>query len=276
VGTTPLIKLEENLYAKAEFCNPTGSIKDRMVKHLLEDAFESGELKKGMTVVEATSGNTGISIACMAKQFGVNAEIFMPKAASLERRNIIKMFGAKVNLTGSKDESIASASKLGEKDGFYFLNQFGNKANPRAHYHGTGWEITEQLKKPIDCFVAAIGTGGTIAGVGKKLKEAFPEIKIIGMIAKEEKNLIEGIYPVTPANDFWEIADEIVKVSNNDAIESAKFLIQEKGIPVGISSGANYYAAKKYGKGTTVTVLPDSMDRYYSTKLFECTRTERQ
>ena len=267
---TPLLDLGFGVWAKAEFANPTGSIKDRLVSFLLREAFESGKLKKGMTVTEATSGNTGISLAYFSARFGLKAKIFMPSSASVERRKIIRMLGAELELTDSRNEATEKAIGFGSRKGVFYLNQFESESNPLAHYHGTGAEILEQFPKKIDSFVVGIGTGGTLYGTGKRLKEKWPKIKIIGVLPAEKENLIEGLRAeysaqVIPSN----FIDKIVKVKNKEALNGAKELIREKGALAGISAGANYFAAGKFGFGNTITVLPDSRDRYYSTSLFD-------
>ncbi len=265
MGMTPLIELGFGILGKAEFLNPTGSIKDRLVKFALEKAVERGELRNGMKITEATSGNTGISLAYWSAKMGFTAKIFMPRNASIERRKMIELLGAELVLVDSKKEALAGAKS--EKSAF-FLDQFGSADNWKAHYHGTGFEIGRQAKR-VDSFVAAIGTGGTLAGTAKRLREKWPHVKVIGVIARNKENKIEGIYPELPENGFWKEADRIARVGNAEAVNAARELIQKKGILCGISSGANYFAAKKYGKGVTITVLPDSWDRYFSTRLFE-------
>ncbi len=272
VGNTPLLELGGSVFAKAEFLNPSGSIKDRVVEFLLGKAAENGELEKGTIVTEATSGNTGISLAYLAPLFGVRAKIFMPRSASAERKKMIELLGAELELTETREEADALAKEWGRKKGFYYLNQFESPLNPLAHYLGTGREILGQFPGKISTFVASTGTGGTLAGIGRRIREKFPQAEIIGVIPKEKDRGIEGLRrdyskKIVPAGT----ADRIARVSSRRAIESARFLVREKGVLSGISSGANYYAARKYGKGNTITILPDSWNRYYSTELFSFT-----
>ena len=270
VGNTPLLDLGDRILAKAEFLNPTGSIKDRMVKFILEKSIEGGGLRGGMAVVESTSGNTGISLAYFAALLGLNAVVVMPRSASLERRRMIGALGAELVLAETREDAGERAAEIGGRKGFFHLNQFANELNVQAHYEGLGKEIVEQAAGRIGSFVAAVGTGGTLIGAGKRIREEFPDARIIGVLAKDKKNEIEGIY-TGYLGELLEkgLVDKMLRVSNREALEGARFLIREKGILAGISSGANYYAAKKYGKGATVTVLPDSWDRYYSTRLFD-------
>ena len=270
VGNTPLLELGHGITAKAEFYNPTGSIKDRMVKFILEKSIEGGGLRRGMAIVESTSGNTGISLAYFAARFGMKAIVLMPRSASLERRRMVRALGAKLVLTETKEEARKNAIEIGKRRGFFHLNQFASELNVQAHYEGLGREIVEQAGRKIGSFVAAIGTGGTLAGAGKRIREEFPGARIVGIMARDKKDEIEGIYP----EYFGELlekglVDKMARVSNRKALEGARFLIREKGLLAGISSGANYYAARRFGKGHTVTVLPDSWDRYYSTRLFD-------
>jgi len=267
---TPLLNLGDGIWAKAEYANPTGSIKDRLVSFLLREAFEHGELKRGMTVTEATSGNTGISLAYFSARLGLKAKIFMSKNSSLERKKIIRMLGAELELTDLRDEATEKAEEFGAQKGVFYLNQFESKSNPLAHYYGTGLEILKQFGEKINSFVVGVGTGGTIYGAGQRLKERWPKIEIIGVLPAEKENLIEGLRPEFSARVVPEkFIDRIVKVKNKDAVNEARELIQGKGVLAGISSGANYFAAKKFGFGNTITVLPDSWDRYYSTSLFD-------
>ena len=270
VGNTPLIKLHGNIFAKLEAMNPSGSIKDRMVKFMLEEAERKGELKKGYEVVESTSGNTGIALSLIGKLKGYRVKIFMPKYMSEERKKMMKYFGAELSLTDSMEEAVEKAEKESEKKGVFLLNQFKNRANIDAHYFGTGREIVEQLGKRIDFFVAGIGTGGTAMGAGKAVKEKYPKAKIVGVLPQEpEKNKIEGIgcyYSKEIIDESF--LDKKIEISNQEAIKAAKQLAKQFGLFVGISSGANYAAAKKLN-GTIVTVLPDSANRYLSTKLFK-------
>ncbi|HDD72540.1 MAG TPA: PLP-dependent cysteine synthase family protein [Candidatus Aenigmarchaeota archaeon] len=267
IGNTPLIQLDEHVYAKPEFLNPTGSIKDRMVKYMIEAAEKSGELKPGYTVVEATSGNTGISLSMIASLKGYKAKIFMPETMSIERRKIMEAYGAELVLTESMNEAVKRAEELGKNNGYFYLNQFRNKNNVLTHRYTTGQEILDSMDG-IDAFVAGIGTGGTIMGVGQALRERFPDVKLIGILPKDEPNRIEGIgcyYGEILKEDFL---DRIVRVSNSEAFSTARELARTKGLLVGPSSGANYFVAKTLKYERVVTVLPDSGSRYLSTGLF--------
>jgi len=269
IGSTPLLELD-GVLAKAEFLNPTGSIKDRLVGFLLSYALADGKLKQGMTIVEATSGNTGISLAFLAKRMGFNAVVFMPETASLERGKMISLLGARLELTKTRDEATEKAMELGAEENHFYLNQFESDANPLAHYHGTGREILEQFSDRIDSVVIAVGTGGTLYGTGKRIRERWPEVEIVGVLPAEKENLIEGLRHEYSARVVPEgFIDRIVRVKNEDALQTTKELIREKGVLAGISAGANFFAAKRFGVGRTVTVLPDSWDRYFSTRLFE-------
>lgn len=270
VGKTPLLELEKNVFAKLESVNPSGSIKDIMVKFMLEQAEKRGELKKGNLIVEATSGNTGISLAMIGKLKGYRVKIFMPHYMSEERKKLIRYFGAELEFADSMEEARQKAAEEAKKPGVFLLNQFKNADNVKAHELVTGKEILKQLKgKKIDFFVAGIGTGGTLIGAGKALRKKFPKIKLIGVLPESaETNKIEGIgyYYQKEIVDEKSI-NEIVKVSNETAMQTARELAQRFGLFVGISSGANFAVARKL-KGTVVTVLPDSANRYLSTALF--------
>ena len=269
VGNTPLIELDKGIFAKLESANPSGSIKDRMVKFMLEEAERKGELKKGYSVVEATSGNTGIALSLIGRLKGYKVKIFMPQYMSEERKKMMKYFGAELSLTNSMEEAVEKAEKEAEGKGVFLLNQFKNYANIDAHYFGTGREIVKQRGKRIDFFVAGIGTGGTIMGAGKTIKERYANARVVGVLPqKPGKNKIEGIgcyYSKEIVDESF--LDEVVKISNTEAIEETKNLTRKFGLFVGISSGANYAAAKKLN-GTIATVLPDSANRYLSTELF--------
>lgn len=270
VGSTPIIRLGESIYAKLESMNPSGSIKDRMVKFMIEQAEKRAELKKGFTIVEATSGNTGIALSMLGSLNGYKIKIFMPEYMSEERKKLIRYFGAEIYLTGSMEEAVERAEEEADRGSTFLLNQFKNRDNIEAHRVGTGKEILEQVGKKIDYFVAGIGTGGTVMGAGKAIKEKYPEAKVVGVLPQEpEKNQIEGIgcyYSKEIIDESF--LDEIIEISNQEAIKAAKQLARQFGLFVGISSGANYAAAKKLND-TVVTVLPDSANRYLSTELFK-------
>ena len=289
VGSTPCLKVStENgvVHAKAEFMNPGGSVKDRIIARIVSQAEEEGRLKRGMKVAEATSGNTGISLAMAGAANGYEVTIFMPKTASLERRNLLKLLGAKVELTPAK-ESVGGAVAALEQfrstySDVFVVNQFVNRENIAAHYHGTGTEIWNDVNGKVDCFISGIGSGGTLMGVGSFLKEKAPHVTVIAAEPKgaaallghtEACHSIEGIGDgflpeiVDPA-----LVDEILEISDTDAIDQALHLAQTHGVPVGISSGANLVAANKvlaeHPDWNVVTILPDRAERYFSTPLF--------
>ncbi|MBU2099996.1 cysteine synthase family protein, partial [Candidatus Micrarchaeota archaeon] len=259
VGKTPLIKIE-NIYAKLETSNPTGSIKDRMAYYMIKKAEENGKLRKGMEIIEVTSGNTGISFSMISAIKGYEFTAVMPESMSIERREIMQLFGAKIVLTPAKEDIAGAVKKYEElteniSDNVWLPKQFENTDNIEAHIKGTGQEIIEQTKGKIDAFVAGTGTGGTLIGVAKALKEINPEIKIIGVepaesavLSGEEPGLhkIQGIgegFIPDIVEKNRDLIDEIIKIKSIDAIEMRKKLIKEYGILVGISSGANVLAA---------------------------------
>lgn len=295
IGNTPIMPIHltnekniANIFAKLEFLNPSGSVKDRIAKYIIEKAEQRGELKKGSIIVEATSGNTGIAISMVAAVKKYKAIIIMPEHMSKERIKIMKAFGAKVILTPEKDgflKPVEMAKEMAKKNPKIFLpSQFSNSDNTEIHRLTTGKEIIEQCKGRIDVFVAGIGTGGTLMGVAEALKEAKINAKIVAVEPSEAavlsgeaemcSHLIAGIGDgfIPDLVDKRKI-DYIVKVKSKDSIAIAKKFIKELGLPIGISSGANYLAAlkmaRKLGKGkNVVTVLPDRMERYFSTSLF--------
>ena len=298
VAKTPMIKLgitegEADILAKLEYLNPSGSIKDRIAKYLIEQAEKCGELKPGYTIVEATSGNTGIAFSLAATVKGYKMVVVMPETASAERRTIMKHYGADVVLTPAKDfieGAVIKAKELAKQQGWWMPAQFENLDNVAAHRETTGEEILKQVPRDrVDAFVAGIGTGGTLMGVAEALKVANPKVKIVAVepigsrfrAKKAIKHLsvtehkVEGIGDgFIPSIVKVDVIDGWVQVYDEDAIETARRLAKEKGLFVGISSGANVYAslkmAKKLGKGkVVVTVLPDSADRYYNTDLFK-------
>ena len=298
IGNTPLLKLnnfskkiditDAAVYAKLEYLNPTGSVKDRAAFAMICDAEEKGILKEGATIIEPTSGNTGIGIASVAAVKGYRAILTLPDTMSVERRNLLKAYGAELVLTeGAKGMkgAIEKAEELcNEIEGAVILGQFDNQANADAHYRTTGPEIWEQLDKNVDIFVAGAGTGGTITGIGKYLKEQKPDVKIIAVEPADSPVLskgtagphkIQGIGAgFVPKIMDVEICDEIMAISNEDAFEYGKAFARAEGILVGISSGAALKAAadlakRPENKGKNIVVLlPDSGDRYLSTPLF--------
>jgi cysteine synthase B len=283
IGNTPLVKIQKlnpnpkvNIFAKLEGFNPTGSIKDRIALYMVERAEKEGILKKGKTIIEPTSGNTGISLAMIGAIKGYKVKIVMPKTMSIERRKMLKFFGAELILVKEKewrDGAIRFTKSLVKKDkNLVLLNQYENEANVRAHYETTGKEIIEQMgDKKIDVFVAGIGTGGTITGVGRRLKEKYPDIKIVGVFPRPKtkiqglKSIEEGYIP--PILDL-KIIDEKIIVKDKEAFEMTKKLAREEGIFVGVSSGAALFAALKIAKrlssGNIVVIFPDRGEKYLS------------
>src|SRR5690625_2594478 len=293
IGETPIVKMkntDENsadIYAKLEFSNPGSSVKDRIALAMIERAEEEGKLKLGDTILEPTSGNTGIGLALVAAAKGYKLVVVMPDTMSQERRNLLKAFGAELYLTpgaqGMKG-AIEKAEALRDEHGYFMPQQFDNEANPDIHEKTTGQEIVKQMTEGLDAFISGIGTGGTITGAGRVLKEHFKDIKIYAVEPVDSPVLsggspgphkIQGIgagfVPKVLDTDLY---DGIVQISNEDAFEAARNIAKDEGIFVGISSGAAVAAAKKVakklGKGKKVlAVLPDSGERYLSTALFQ-------
>ena len=298
IGNTPLVEighieekfgLKARVLVKLEYFNATGSVKDRVAKAMIEDAEEKGILKPGATIIEPTSGNTGIGLAAIATAKGYRTIIVLPETMSVERRNIIKAYGAEIVLTpGYKGMTgaIAKAEELkNEIEGSMIAGQFVNPANPEAHRRTTGPEIWNDTDGEVDAFVAGVGTGGTITGVGEYLKSKNDKIEIIAVEpatspvlsqGKPGPHKIQGIGAgFVPEILNTNIYDSVVPVDNDDAFEYAKLISHTEGIQVGISAGAALYAAIEWAKKpenegkTIVALLPDSGDRYYSTSLFE-------
>ncbi|MDY6286211.1 MAG: cysteine synthase A [Bilifractor sp.] len=298
VGKTPLVELTKfekkydlkaRLLVKLEYFNPAGSVKDRIAKAMVEDMEKSGKLKPGATIVEPTSGNTGIGLAFIAAAKGYHLILTMPETMSVERRNILKAYGAEIVLTdGSKGMTgaIAKANEIvASTPGAVLAGQFDNPANPKAHYETTGPEIWEDSDGSVDYFLAGVGTGGTLTGTGKYLKEKKPSVKVIAIEPATSPVLsaghggphkIQGIGAgFVPSVLDQKIYDEVITVDNEKPFETAKELAHLEGVLVGISSGAALYAALQVAQRpeaegkTIVALLPDSGDRYYSTALFE-------
>ncbi len=290
IGNTPMIHLKKstglNLYAKAEFLNPGGSIKDRIAKNMLEEAQQQGKLKPGMTILEPTSGNTGIGLALCGVQMGYPVVIVMPENMSEERKKIILALGAELILTPAELSIGGAVDKVAElaadSDKYFVPQQFTNPANPDAHYKTTAVEIYEQLQGKVDVFVSGIGSGGTLQGIAKYLKEKNPDLKIVAVEPKNVSALLgdePGLHQIQGIGDGFipDVLDvsmitDIVTVTDEDAIETARMLAREQGLLVGTSSGANVWAAKKMAKKygtdkTIVTVLADRVERYFSTSL---------
>lgn len=287
IGNTPLVKINRLnpnkntvICAKIEGCNPTGSIKDRIALKMIEQAEADGSLKKGKTIIEPTSGNTGIGLAMIGAIKGYSVEIVMSKAVSVERIKMIKAFGAKIILTDAKlgtDGAIIKAKQLVKTNQkkYFMPDQFSNQYNKIAHYKTTGEEIWKQTNGKIDYLVSAIGTSGTIMGVGKALKENNPKIKIVcahpvkGHYIQGLKNMEEAIVP--SIYDPSEI-DQTIMVKTEDAFKTARQIIKQEGIFVGMSSGAAMYAAiktaEKIKSGAIVVIFPDRGEKYLTTSLF--------
>ncbi len=290
IGNTPMISLKKttglNIFAKAEFLNPGGSIKDRIAKNMLEVAEAEGKLKKGMTIIEPTSGNTGIGLALCGIRMGYPVIIVMPENMSEERKKIIRALGAELVLTppelsigGSVEKALEIASS---SDKYFVPQQFENPANPDMHYRTTAVEIYEQLKGKVDIFVSGIGSGGTLQGISKFLKEQNPDLKVVAVEPKNVSALLgdePGLHQIQGIGDGFvpdildvDMITDIVTVTDDDAINTARELAKVQGLLVGTSSGANVWAAKKmakkYGSDKVIaTVLADRVERYFSTSL---------
>ena len=297
IGQTPLLELnkfskshgiETPIIAKVEFFNPGGSVKDRIALAMIEDAEKKGLLKPGATIIEPTSGNTGVGLALVAAVKGYKLVLTMPETMRIERRNLVKAYGAEVKLT-SGAAGMAGAIKAAEElrdatPGSIILQQFENPANPQKHYDTTGVEVWEQTGGDIDIFVAGVGTGGTVSGIGKRLKEKNPNIKIVAVEPKSSAVLngqpsgphkIQGIGAgFIPKTYNGDVVDEIFDVDNDDAIRTGRQLAREEGLLVGISSGAAAFAAIEIAKRPEnkgkkiVALLPDTGERYLSTVLY--------
>ena len=298
IGRTPLLELtniekelnlKAKLLAKLEYFNPAGSVKDRVAKSILDDAEASGRLKKGGTIIEPTSGNTGIGLASVAAARGYKLVIVMPETMSVERRQLIKAYGAELVLSeGAKGMkgAIAKAEELAQQiEGSIIAGQFVNPANPKAHREHTGPEIYEDTDGSVDIFVAGVGTGGTVTGVGEYLKSKKPSVKVVAVEPQTSAVLSTGVAGphkiqgigagFVPDVLNTKIYDEIIPVSNEDAFEYGKLVGKKEGVLVGISSGAALRAAVEVAKReenagkTIVVLLPDTGDRYLSTPLFQ-------
>ncbi len=298
IGGTPILamnrigeelQLQGAIYGKLEYLNPSGSVKDRIARSMIEDAKERGILKAGGTIIEPTSGNTGIGIASIGAAKGYRTILTLPETMSVERRNLLKAYGAELVLTDGKlgmGGAIARAKELQEEiPDSIILGQFDNQANAKAHYETTGPEIYEDMKGEIDYLVAGIGTGGTITGIGKYLKEQNPNIKIVGVEPADSPVLSQGTKGPHAIQGIGAgfipdvldttIYDEIITITKEDAFAMGRMIATKEGILVGISSGAAAHAATELAKRkenegkNIVVILPDSGDRYLSTPMFQ-------
>ncbi len=297
IGNTPILKLNNyialnelpaNIYAKLEYFNPAGSVKDRIAKAMIDDAEAKGALKPGAVIIEPTSGNTGIGLAAVAASKGYRIILTMPETMSVERRNLLKAYGAELVLTdGAKGMkgAIAKAEELAQQiEGGFIPSQFTNSANPTAHFNTTGPEIWEDTDGKVDIFVAGVGTGGTVSGVGKYLKSKNPNVKVVAVEPAGSPVLSKGVAGphkiqgigagFVPETLDTKIYDEIIAVENEDAFATGRTLARKEGLLVGISSGAAVYAASQLAKRpenkgkNIVALLPDTGDRYLSTPMF--------
>lgn len=294
IGNTPVVKLNRlvdedsaDVYLKLEYMNPGSSVKDRIALAMIEDAEAKGTLKAGDTLIEPTSGNTGIGLAMVAAAKGINAILVMPDTMSQERRNLLRAYGAELVLTPGAEGmkgAIKKAEELAEEHGYFMPQQFSNEANAEIHRRTTGKEILEQFDGKLDAFIAGVGTGGTITGAGEVLKEAIPSIQLYAVEPTDSPVLsggkpgphkIQGIGAgFIPSILNTEVYDGIIQVKNEDAFELARKAAKEEGILGGISSGAAIYAAlqtaKKLGKGKKVlAIIPSNGERYLSTPLYQ-------
>lgn len=297
IGGTPILKLNNyialnelpaNIYAKLEYFNPAGSVKDRIAKAMIDDAEAKGALKPGAVIIEPTSGNTGIGLAAVAASKGYRIILTMPETMSVERRNLLKAYGAELVLTdGAKGMkgAIAKAEELAQQiEGGFIPSQFTNNANPTAHFNTTGPEIWEDTDGKVDIFVAGVGTGGTVSGVGKYLKSKNPNVKVVAVEPAGSPVLSKGVAGphkiqgigagFVPETLDTKIYDEVITVENEDAFATGRTLARKEGLLVGISSGATVYAASQLAKRpenkgkNIVVLLPDTGDRYLSTPMF--------
>ena len=297
IGHTPLLEMnkfskakniDKSIIAKVEYFNPGGSVKDRIALAMIEDAEKAGKLQPGATIIEPTSGNTGVGLALVSAVKGYKLILTMPETMSIERRNLVKAYGADVKLTSGKEGmtgAIKAAEELHENiPGSIILQQFENPANPQEHYETTGQEIWEDTDGKVDIFIAGVGTGGTISGIGKALKEKNPNVKIIAVEpltspvlngGQSGPHKIQGIGAgFIPKTYDANVIDEVFDVDNDDAIRTGRDLAQEEGLLVGISSGAAAFAAIEIAKRpenkekNIVVLLPDTGERYLSTVLY--------
>jgi len=288
IGNVPLIQLKKmssgNVFVKAEHLNPGGSIKDRVAKHIIEIAEKEGKLKSGMTIIEATSGNTGIGLTLVGVQKGYQVICVMPENMSEERKKIIQAFGGEIIFTSAKGSLPGSIKKMreiteAEPEKYFVADQFVNPHNPEIHYQQTAPEIWNDMKGKVDVFVAGVGSGGTLQGIGKFLKEKNPKVKIVAVEPKNSSALLgrePGLHQIQGIGDGFIPAvldvkqvDMVFTVTDEEAIETTRQLSKEEGLLVGTSSGANVFAALHVdnGRNRVATILPDRAERYFSTAL---------
>ena len=288
IGNVPLIQLKKmssgNVFVKAEHLNPGGSIKDRVAKHIIGMAEKEGKLKPGMTIIEATSGNTGIGLTLVGVQKGYQVICVMPENMSEERKKIIQAFGGEIIFTSAKGSLPGSIKKMreiteAEPEKYFVADQFVNPHNPEIHYQQIAPEIWEDMKGKVDVFVAGVGSGGTLQGIGKFLKEKNPKVKIVAVEPKNSSALLghePGLHQIQGIGDGFipavldvKMVDMVFTVTDEEAIETTRQLSKEEGLLVGTSSGANVFAALHVdnGRNRVVTVLPDRAERYFSTAL---------
>jgi cysteine synthase A len=288
IGHVPLIQLTRlstgNVFAKAEFLNPGGSIKDRVALYIIDSAMNDGSLKPGMTIIEATSGNTGIGLSLVGVQKGFRVICIMPENVSEERKRIIQAFGGEIIFTPAEESLSGCLKKMRavteeDPDRYFVVNQFQNPLNPEVHYRQTGPEIWQDTNGEIDVFVTGIGSGGTLQGIGQYLKEKNPRIKIVAVEPRNCASLLgrePGLHAIQGIGDGFspgvldvKLVDTVITVSDEEAIETTRSLARAEGLLVGTSSGANVFAALQVdnGRNRIVTVLPDRAERYFSTAL---------
>jgi cysteine synthase A len=288
VGGTPLIRLQRmssgNVFVKADFLNPGGSVKDRVAKYIIESAEKQGKIRPGMTIIEATSGNTGIGLTLVGIQKGYGVVCVMPENMSEERKKIIRAFGGEIVFSPAEESLVGSLKKMREiieadPEKYFVANQFSNPQNPEVHYQQTAPEIWQDTNGEIDIFVAGVGSGGTLQGIGKYLKEKNVDIKVVAVEPKNCAALLgrePGLHHIQGIGDGFvpdvldvSLVDMVFTVSDEEAIETTRRLSHEEGLLVGTSSGANVFAALHMdnGRNRVVTILPDRAERYFSTAL---------